>query len=76
MITSVGDKELGGQDFDREIIKILAKKYKKSKNSNLDLNDKSLYKIAEKIKKLLSTKDKVSEIIEGPRVIKNRFIKK
>lgn len=67
VITSVGDKELGGQDFDREIIKILAKKYKKSKNSNLDLNDKSLYKIAEKIKKLLSTKDKVSEIIEGPK---------
>ena len=45
----------------------MTKKYKKSKNSNLDLNDKSLYKIAEKIKKLLSTKDKVSEIIEGPK---------
>ena len=28
-------------------------KYKKSKNSNLDENDKSLLKIAEKIKKLL-----------------------
>ena len=67
VITSVGDKELGGQDFDREIIKLLAKKYKKSKNSNLDEDDKSLLKIAEKIKKLLSSKDKVSEIVDGPK---------
>ena len=29
VITSVGDKELGGQDFDREIIKLIAKKYEK-----------------------------------------------
>ena len=67
VITSVGDKELGGQDFDREIIKLLAKKYKKSKNSNLDEDDKSLLKVAEKIKKLLSSKDKVSEIVDGPK---------
>ena len=67
VITSVGDKELGGQDFDREIIKLLAKKYKKSKNSNLDEDDKSLLKVAEKIKKLLSSKEKVSEIVDGPK---------
>ena len=47
--------------------KLLAKKYKKSKNSNLDEDDKSLLKIAEKIKKLLSSKDKVSEIVDGPK---------
>ena len=67
VITSVGDKELGGQDFDREIIKLIAKKYEKSKNSKIDINDKSLLEVAEKIKKILSTKDKVSEIIEGPK---------
>ena len=79
VITSVGDKELGGQDFDREIIKLISKKYKKSKNSNIDIGDRSLLKVAEKIKKMLSAKDKVSEIVEGPKgplkieITKNEF---
>lgn len=67
VITSVGDKELGGQDFDREILNIIDRKYKKSKGKNIDLNDRSFFEIAEKIKKLLSTKEKVSEIVEGPK---------
>ena len=65
VITSVGDKELGGQDFDREILNLIDKKYKKSKGKGIDTKDKSFFEVAEKIKKLLSTKDKVSEIIEG-----------
>lgn len=67
IMTSVGDKHLGGQDFDREIIKILDKKYKKSKSKGLDDKDPVILDIAERIKKLLSTKEKVSEIIEGPK---------
>ena len=35
ILTSTGDKHLGGQDFDREIINILDKKYKKSKVKEL-----------------------------------------
>ncbi len=65
VITSVGDKELGGQDFDREILNLIDKKYKKSKGKGIDIKDRSFFEVAEKIKKLLSTKDKVSEIIEG-----------
>ena len=39
IITSVGDKHLGGQDFDREIIKILDKKYKKLVLKEMDDKD-------------------------------------
>ena len=67
ILTSTGDKHLGGQDFDREIINILDKKYKKSKGKGIDQNDPVMLDIAERIKKLLSTKEKVSEIIEGPK---------
>ncbi len=67
IMTSVGDKHLGGQDFDREIIKILDKKYKKSKGKDLDHEDPVMLDIAERIKKLLSTKEKVQQIIEGPK---------
>ena len=58
VITSVGDKELGGQDFDREILNLLNKKYKKSKGKSIDVNDRSFFEVAEKIKRLLSTKRK------------------
>src|SRR6056300_316355 len=69
VITSVGDKHLGGRRFDEEIINIIDKKYKKAKGKALEnpLKDESLFTIAERIKKLLSNKDKVSEIIEGPK---------
>ena len=69
VITSVGDKHLGGRRFDEEIIKILDKKYKKAKNKGLDnpLKDEKLFTIAERIKKILSNKDKATEIIEGPK---------
>ena len=69
VITSVGDKHLGGRRFDEEIINILDKKYKKAKSKGLDnpLMDEKLFTIAERIKKILSNKDKATEIIEGPK---------
>ncbi len=69
VITSVGDKHLGGRRFDEEIINLIDKKYKKAKGKGLvkPLEDESLFTIAERIKKILSTKDKASEIIEGPK---------
>jgi molecular chaperone DnaK len=69
VITSVGDKHLGGRRFDEEIINIIDKKYKKAKGKGLDnpLKDEKLFTIAERIKKILSNKDKATEIIEGPK---------
>ena len=67
VITSVGDKTLGGRRFDEEILKIIDKKYKKAKGKGIDKKDEKLFIIAERIKKFLSTKDKATEIIEGPK---------
>ena len=69
VITSVGDKHLGGRRFDEEIINILDKKYKKAKGKGLDnpLKDEKLFTIAERIKKILSNKEKATEVIEGPK---------
>ena len=52
VITSVGDKNLGGRRFDEEIINIIDKKYKKAKGKGLEnpLEDESLFVIAERIK--------------------------
>ena len=51
---------LGGRRFDEEIINIIDKKYKKAKGKGLEnpLMDESLFTIAERIKKILSNKDK------------------
>jgi len=65
VITSVGDKTLGGRRFDEEILKIIDKKYKKAKGKGIDKKDEKLFIIAERIKKILSAKDKATEIIEG-----------
>ena len=69
VITCVGVKHLGGRRFDEEIINLIDKKYKKAKGKGLvnPLDDESLFTIAERIKKILSNKDKASEIIEGPK---------
>ena len=66
VITSVGDKHLGGEDFDKELIKIIDKKYKKAKGKSLNTEDRKLVQTAEKVKKILSAKDKVAEIVDGP----------
>lgn len=67
VITSRGDKFLGGKDFDNEIIKIFNKKYnqKFSVNAFQEFEINAL-KIAEEIKKKLSIKEKVSLTITGP----------
>jgi molecular chaperone DnaK len=68
VITSRGDKFLGGKDFDNEIIKILNKKYieKFSVNAFQEYEINALKK-AEEIKKNLSIKDRVSATITGPK---------
>ena len=66
VITSRGDKYLGGKDFDYEITKLMSQKYNEKLNSDLDLeNNKEYMKKAEEIKKILSFKDKDSVTVNG-----------
>lgn len=65
VITSRGDKYLGGVDFDKAIFDLMSQKYKKEKGKALKENDKKLLDTAEKIKRVLSSKDKAAEVIEG-----------
>lgn len=69
VITSRGDKWLGGKDFDEEIVKLINEKYQKLTNQELDLkNKKNEYmEIAEGIKRILSIKENTAEVIEGPK---------
>ena len=68
VITSRGDKWLGGKDFDQEILNLIDEKYKKETGKNLDLSEGKLQylEIAERIKRSLSVKTKHSEVVEGP----------
>ena len=67
VITSRGDKWLGGKDFDQEILNLIDKKYKKETGANLNLSEGKLQylEIAERIKRSLSVKNKHAEVIEG-----------
>ena len=66
VITSRGDKYLGGKDFDAEITKLMNKKYKAKHNVELDLNNNKEYiKKAEDVKKILSVKDKTNIQVNG-----------
>ena len=69
VITSRGDKWLGGKDFDSEILNLIAEKYKKNTNSEIDLiNKKNVYlDIAEQVKRALSVRKNQSEVIDGPK---------
>ena len=67
VITSRGDKYLGGKDFDAEIIKLFDKKYNNKNGANLDLDNKYFYQKAEEVKKILSVKDKTNININGPK---------
>ncbi len=67
VITSRGDKYLGGKDFDAEIIKLFDKKYNNKNGANLDLDNKYFYQKAEEVKKILSVKDKTTININGPK---------
>ena len=68
VITSRGDKWLGGKDFDQEILNLIDEKYKKETGKNLDISEGKLQylEIAERIKRSLSVKNKHAEVIEGP----------
>ena len=67
VITSRGDKWLGGKDFDQEILNLIDEKYKKETGKNLDLSEGKLQylEIAERIKRSLSVKNKHAEVVEG-----------
>ena len=68
VITSRGDKWLGGKDFDQEILNLIDEKYKKETGKNLDLSEGKLryLEIAERTKRSLSVKNKHAEVVEGP----------
>ncbi len=67
VITSRGDKWLGGKDFDQEILNLIDEKYKKETGKNLDLSEGKLQylEVAERIKRSLSVKNKHAEVVEG-----------
>ena len=67
ILTSRGDKNLGGHDFDNFIVSEMVKAYEKEKGKALsDQDQRKLLLIAEKIKKALSFKQETSEFIDGP----------
>ena len=68
VLTSRGDKYLGGRDFDNEITKLMKKKYFDIHNVEIDIeNNKEYLHKAEEVKKNLSVKDKTSIEINGPK---------
>jgi len=69
VITSRGDKWLGGKDFDAELVNIMNNKYKEATGEGLDLANKKLEYMekAEQIKRALSVREKHAEVIEGPK---------
>ena len=68
IITSRGDKWLGGKDFDSEIVNLMNSKYKTATGQELDIENKkpAYMEIAEQIKRALSVREKHAEVIEGP----------
>ena len=67
ILTSRGDKNLGGHDFDNFIVSEMVKGYEKEKGKPLSERDqRKLILVAEKIKKALSFKQETSEFIDGP----------
>ena len=73
VITSKGDRHIGGTDFDKEICKLLNTKYKNNTGVNLFENDQfSKYlNIAEQMKRVLSVEMTASEMIDGPKGSQN-----
>ena len=68
VLTSRGDKYLGGKDFDWEIAKLIKKKYFEVHNAEIDIeNNKEYTQKSEEIKKILSVKNKASTNIDGPK---------
>ena len=68
VLTSRGDKYLGGKDFDWEIAKLIKKKYHDIHKVDIDIeNNKEYMQKAEEVKKILSVKNKASTNIDGPK---------
>ena len=68
VLTSRGDKYLGGKDFDWEIVKLIKKKYHDIHKVDIDIeNNKEYMQKAEEVKKILSVKNKASTNIDGPK---------
>ena len=69
VITSRGDKWLGGKDFDKQLLLLINEKYKKESGFDLDLDSKkNVYlEIAEQIKRSLAIKKNQTEVIDGPK---------
>ena len=68
VMTSRGDKYLGGKDFDKEITKLMKKKYFDALKVDIDIEDNKEYiQKAEEIKKILSVKNKASISVNGPK---------
>jgi len=68
VLTSRGDKYLGGKDFDWEIVKLIKKKYHDIHKVDIDIeNNKEYIQKAEEVKKILSVKNKASTNIDGPK---------
>ena len=68
VLTSRGDKYLGGRDFDKEITKLMKKKYHDVHKVDIDIENKKEYlQKAEEVKKILSVKNKASISIDGPK---------
>ncbi len=68
VLTSRGDKYLGGRDFDKEITKLMKKKYNYVHKVDIDIENKKEYmQKAEEVKKILSVKNKANISIDGPK---------
>ena len=68
VLTSRGDKYLGGRDFDKEITKLMKKKYHDIHKVDIDIeNNKEYIQKAEEVKKILSVKNKASLNVDGPK---------
>ena len=67
VLTSRGDKYLGGRDFDKEITKLIKKKYFDIHKVELDVeNNKEYIHKAEEFKKILSVKNVANIDVNGP----------
>lgn len=64
ILSSEGVSKLGGKDFDDEIIRLVAEKYKSETGDDLDKNEFTSND-AEKLKKTLTSRDKASAKILG-----------
>ena len=68
VLTSRGDKYLGGKDFDYEITKLMKKKYQEHHDVEIDIeNNKEYILKAEEIKKILTVKPEANIQINGPK---------